>query len=229
MKRATGFTCLAFIVLGLIQILSPRLEAQGRSTNIDNQPRDGVCFYMDEDYRGNRLCVNAGESQRNVGDRYNDQISSIQVFGRAQVVVYENDNFSGASRTFTGDVPNLRDWNDRITSFQVAEDRQYGARQSDRQYEGQYGGRGSSNKPRNGACFYMDEDYRGNSFCLNTGESQRNVQGRYNDQISSVRVFGGARVVAYENENFSGARRTIAGDVPNLGNFNDKITSIEMK
>ena len=319
MKRALGFAYLALIVLGLIHVLSPRLEAQNRIRNGSNQPRDGACFYLDADYRGDSFCMNAGESRRNVEDRYNDKISSVRVFGRAQVIVYEHENFGGASRTFTGgvsnlqdwndkitaiqvqydrtgfsgsgnepqngacfyldadyrgekfcvnsdesqrnlgeryndrissirifgraevtvyddenfngsrqtfrqDVPNLRDWNDRITSFQVTGG-QYGG-----QYEGQYGGRGSGYEPRNGACFYLDADYRGDSFCMNAGESRRNVEDRFNDKISSVRVFGRARVVVFEHENFGGASRTITGGgASNLGNFNDKITSIEVR
>jgi hypothetical protein len=219
MKRALGFAYLALIVLGVIHTLSPWLEAQSRIRNKSNQPRDGACFYMDADYRGDSFCINAGESRRNVGDRYNDKISSVRVFGGAQVIVYEHENFGGASRTFTGDVSNLRDWNDKITSFQV----------TGGQYGGQYGGRGSGYEPRNGACFYLDADHRGDSFCMNTGENLRNVEDRFNDKISSIRVFGRARVVVYEHENFGGASRTFARDVSNLGNFNDKITSIEVR
>jgi len=313
MKRALGFAYLALFVLGLIHVLSPRLEAQNRIGNGSNQPRDGACFYLDAGYRGDSFCMNAGESRRNVEDRFNDKISSVRVFGRARVVVYEHENFGGARRTITGGVSNLQDWNDRITAVQVESDRMgfsgsesqngvcfyldadyrgekfcvngdesqqnlgehyndrissiqifgraevtvydnenfNGSRQTFRQdvpnlrnwndrissfqvtggqYEGQYGGSGGGYEPRNGACFYLDADYRGDSFCINSGESRRNVEDRFNDKISSVRVFGRARVVVYEHENFGGASRTIAGGgVPNLGDFNDKITSIEVR
>ena len=74
---------------------------------------------MDADYRGEQFCVNSNESQRNLGERYNDRISSIRIFGRAQVTVYENENFNGSRQTFRQNVPNLRDWNDRITSIEV--------------------------------------------------------------------------------------------------------------
>jgi len=115
MKRALGFAYLALIVLGLIHILSPRLEAQNNS----NQPRDGACFYMDSDYRGDSFCMNAGEDLRNLEARFNDKISSIRFFGRARVVVHEDESFRGDSRTFTGDVSNLGNLNDRITSIEV--------------------------------------------------------------------------------------------------------------
>ena len=119
MKRALGFAYLALIVLGLIHTLSPRLEAQNRARNRGNQPRDGACFYLDADYRGDSFCMDGGESQRNVEDRYNDKISSIRVFGRAQIVVYENENFGGASKTFSRNVSDLGNFNDRITSIEV--------------------------------------------------------------------------------------------------------------
>jgi hypothetical protein len=220
MKRVIGRAYLALLVLSLMQILSPQLEAQNRNRNRNNQPRDGACFYMDADYRGEMFCASNGESQRNVGERYNDRMSSIRIFGRAEVTIYDDENFGGARQTFSQDVPNLGNWNDRVTSFRVADGRQYG---------GQFGGQGRDNEPRNGACFYMDGDNRGDSFCMNAGESKRNLGDRFNDKISSVRVFGRARVVVYENENFGGASKAFARDVSNMGNFNDKISAIEVK
>jgi len=239
MKRALRFAFLALIVLVVIHILSPRVEAQIRSRNRSDQPREGACFYMDAGYRGESFCVNTNESQPNLGGRYNDRISSIRIFGRSEVTVYVDDNFNGSRQTFRQDVPNLRDWNDRISSFQVTGGQyggqdagQYGGRDTG-QYggrdTGQYGGRGRGYEPRNGACFYIDAGNRGDSFCLNAGENLQRVEDRFNDQISSIRIFGRARVIVYEHENFGGARRTFGRDVSNLGNFNDKISSIEVR
>ena len=59
------------------------------------------------------------ENLRKVEDRFNDRISSIRVFGRAQGIVYEHENFGGASRTFVGDVSNLESLNNKITSIDV--------------------------------------------------------------------------------------------------------------
>jgi len=223
MKRAVGLAYLALIVMGSIHISSSELQAQSRGRNRNDQMQNGACFYTDADYRGEEFCVNGNESQRSLGGRYNDRISSIRIFGRSQVTVYVDENFNGSSRTFSQDVPNLRDWNDRISSFQVTGGQ---FRQRD---PGQREGRGSGYEPRNGACFYIDADYRGDSFCLNSGQSLRSVENRFNDQISSIRIFGRARVVVYEHENFGGTRRAFARDVSDLGNFNDTITSIEVK
>lgn len=184
---------------------------------IGYEPREGVCLYADENYRGESFCLNAGESQHNVGRRYNDRFSSLRLFGGARITVYDDADYGGGQRTFTANVPNLRDWNDRITSFQVQGSR------------GPFGNQSIGYEPRDGACFYTDENYRGEGFCMNAGESLRNVQDRFNDRISSIRVFGGARAVIYENENFSGASRRVDRDVSNLGNFNDRLTSIEVR
>lgn len=91
-------------------------------------------------------------------------------------------------------------------------------------------GRWGGNVPRNGVCFFTDADYRGDSFCAGKNESMDYVGGRYNDRISSIRVFGNARVIVYEHDNFDGDRHLITRDVPNLaGKFNDKISSFQVQ
>jgi len=215
MKRALGFAYLALFVLGLMHTLSFRLEAQNLIQNRSDQLRDGACFYRDADYRGDSFCMSAGENLRNLEKGFNDKISSIRVFGRAQVNVYEHENFGGASRTFTGDVSNLQDWKDKITAIQVQYDR--------------IGFSGSGNEPQNGACFYRDADYRGDSFCMNAGENLRNLEKGFNDEISSIRVFGRAQVIVYEHENFGGASKTFTGDVSNPRDWKDKITAIQVQ
>src|SRR5512136_971767 len=119
MKRSLGFAVMFLITSGLIHAFSPRLEAQSRNRISTNQPRNGACFYMDADYRGENFCMEAGASQQNVGDRYNDKISSIRVFGGVQVIVYQDDNFSGERRTFNRSVSNLGSFSDKITSIEV--------------------------------------------------------------------------------------------------------------
>ena len=228
MKRAIGFTFWTLIALSLSQMLSPRLEAQsGGLWNDNNRPREGVCFYTDMNYRGENFCVSGNESLQSVGDRYNDKISSIRIFGRAVVTVYENGNFNGSRRTISQDVPTLGTWSDRITSFQVVGERQYEG-QYDRQSRGPYGGQGSGNEPREGVCFYKDANYRGENFCVGGNESMQSVGDRYNDEISSIRIFGRAQVTVYENSNFNGSRRTFSQDVPSLGNWGDRITSFQV-
>ena len=50
---------------------------------------------------------------------------------------------------------------------------------------------GRPNAPRSGACFYRDANFQGDYFCLRAGESVDAVPNDMNDQISSIRTFGG--------------------------------------
>ncbi|HTR67745.1 MAG TPA: DUF3011 domain-containing protein [Terriglobales bacterium] len=74
-----------------------------------------------------------------------------------------------------------------------------------------HGGRWQSG----GACFYKDRDFGGSFFCMRRGEQRESLAG-YGDDISSIRAFGGARVTVFDDRNFSGARQTLGGDVPDL-------------
>ncbi len=65
---------------------------------------------------------------------------------------------------------------------------------------------------------------------MSPGDSQRSLEQRFKDSISSIQVFGNARVIVYEHAGFGGASRTYTSDRSNLaGDFNDKISSIEVK
>jgi hypothetical protein len=219
MKRLSGFAFFIPVVLLFANAVSPRLVAQ---RGPDRQNRDQVCFYTDAYFRGESFCANIGERARDVGDHLNDRISSIRIFGRADVTVFEDVNFGGSRRTFDRDIAYLAEWNDRITSFQIS-----GGDRDSR------GGRGNDDRrerePRNGACFYQDINFSGRSFCLSSGENVRDVGGRINDRISSIRVFGRARVIVFADQNFRGRSQEINRDIPYLKFFNDQITSIAVR
>lgn len=104
-------------VAGLLAASAGVAEAQfGRGT-----PRQGACFYKDANYRGAYFCADAGEELESMPSGANDEISSIRIFGGAEVVVYESRRFRGNSRTFTRDVANLERerLNDKISSVRV--------------------------------------------------------------------------------------------------------------
>lgn len=91
---------------------------------------------------------------------------------------------------------------------------------------------------RGGACFYSDRNFGGNVICLRRGES-RDSLGSMGDQISSIRVFGDARVIVYDDRNFGGARASTRDDVPDLRDWrvrqkrghtwNNRISSIQVQ
>ncbi len=87
----------------------------------ERTPREGACFFEDPDYRGDYFCVRTGESVGYLPDGMNDRISSVQMFGRGEVVIYRDNRFGGRSRRIDRDVRDLRreGWNDRISSLRV--------------------------------------------------------------------------------------------------------------
>jgi hypothetical protein len=215
MKRTCGSYLFILTYMALLLILCPRLEAQNTSWDQGNEPQNGACFYEDADYQGDRFCASAGENRTNVGDRWNDRISSIRIYGGATVTVFQDEDFKRGSQTFRQDVPNLQSWNDRITSYRV---------------EGRQGyGTSSTSEPRVGACFYVDADYQGERFCVGTGDNQPNVGDRWNDRISSIRIYGGATVTVFQDKDFGGDHQTYSQDVPNLRNWNDRMTSYKVE
>jgi hypothetical protein len=87
----------------------------------DRFPDSGACFFRDADYRGEYFCIRAGDDVGRLPDEMNDAISSIRMFGRAEVIVFRDVRFNGGSSRFASNVRNLREegWNDRISSLRV--------------------------------------------------------------------------------------------------------------
>ena len=84
-------------------------------------PSAGVCFYEDINFGGRYFCAPVGEEEGRVPRGTNDEISSLRLFGFAEVIVFRADDMRGDSRRFTSSMRDLRDagFNDRISSFVV--------------------------------------------------------------------------------------------------------------
>ena len=110
-------------VVALVTLAASPLAA-AQQWGRERTPQSGACFFRDADYRGDYFCVRAGEALRAVPDEMNDEISSIRIFGRANVVVFRDVRFEGGSIRFETNVRNLKDesWNDRISSLRVEPD-----------------------------------------------------------------------------------------------------------
>jgi len=110
---------LAWAIGALAMLTAPAVHAQhwGRS----DFPRTGACFFRDSNFRGDYFCLDAGREYSSLSSGMNDQISSIQIFGDADVTVFQDGRFEGRSTRFRGDVRNLKDegWNDRLSSLRV--------------------------------------------------------------------------------------------------------------
>ena len=87
----------------------------------------GACFYKDADYKGEKFCVQKGDRVGQLPRGFNDTISSVRLYGRVSVVVYQSSNFGGPSLRLQDDCANLRSyqvrpghsWNDQISSIEV--------------------------------------------------------------------------------------------------------------
>jgi hypothetical protein len=99
----------------------------GRGHRPDKQLHDVACFFIDANYGGDYFCQGRGSSV-NVPPGFNDKISSIRVFGRADVTIYNDANFGGFSARTRRSIPVLREWrvpnsdknwNNRISSVRV--------------------------------------------------------------------------------------------------------------
>src|SRR6185503_11179231 len=109
-------------------------------------------------------CATAGMASPQITYRMNNRISSIRLFGSAEVTVYQEYNFTGRSRTIGSDLDDLRrgGWNDRITSYRV---RATGRGPND--WSGRWG---RPTTPAAGACFYEHINFEGEYFCVRQGD-----------------------------------------------------------
>lgn len=188
-------------------------------------PQSGACFYEDIDYGGNYFCMTIGTSNPQVTYRMNNRISSIRLFGDAEVTVYLDTNFRGRSRTFGSDVIDLRraGYNDNITSFRVLSTK--------RTLPSWLGRWGRPSTPSSGVCFYEHSNFEGQYFCVREGERVEMVPEGTNDRISSMQLFGGAEITVFRDRDFRGFSQhfgSSARDLRQTG-WNDTISSFRVE
>ncbi|HTZ89293.1 MAG TPA: peptidase inhibitor family I36 protein [Alloacidobacterium sp.] len=88
--------------------------------------------------------------------------------------------------------------------------------------------------PHRGACFYTTAPYRGNRFCVRSGDRLPALPGNIGGNISSVQIFGGASVKLFNDRNFSNGSVTLRHSVSDLRNvpfrnghtWNNRVSSI---
>jgi hypothetical protein len=213
-------------LLALCALLMGSADAVAQIEGRPAPPRNGVCFYDDINYGGDYFCADINATNGLL--EMNDRISSIRVFGNAQVTVYQDRNFAGRSQTFSADISDLRrdGWDDAITSFRVqaAPDRATPS-----------GGRGNRwgrpATPANGACFYENINFEGQYFCARQGESVEMVPEGSNDGISSIRLFGNAEIVVFRDRDFRGGSHWFDASATDLrdSGWNDTISSFRIE
>jgi hypothetical protein len=90
-------------------------------------------------------------------------------------------------------------------------------------------GRDRGRFERGEVCFYEHFNYKGDSFCVKSGEDASWVGDAWNDRISSIKVKGGASVRIFEHADYQGAEATARRSVPQLNKFNDQISSYRVR
>jgi hypothetical protein len=194
---------------------------------------DRVCVYQDIHYEGWAECYGPGDQVPELRG-HNNNISSIRLYGRATITVYDNTNFRGAAAEFESDVPDLgrrillgsKSWSDEIESFEVGS-------QNFRRSPGF----SRVQEPDTGICVFEDANFRGRSQCWDHGTQQNDLArvGNWSDRISSIRLFGQAIVELYRDHGFNGEHLTVDRDIPDLaqvgsnyGNWNDSASSLKV-
>ncbi len=116
-----------FLPLLFLLALSMPLAAQ--QWGHPHPPRAGACFYKNLNFTGDYFCMKPGERFARMAPGFNDSITSIQIFGGAQVRIFNDPNFSGINALADRPINDLRQWrlpqnpnkswNDRISSIAV--------------------------------------------------------------------------------------------------------------
>jgi hypothetical protein len=91
---------------------------------------------------------------------------------------------------------------------------------------------GRPTAPRSGACFYRDANFQGDFFCVNAGDEIEALPGNMNDEISSIRTFGGdVEVMVFQSRRFDGRSERFDGNVRNLKDegWNDRLSSLQVR
>jgi hypothetical protein len=116
MKRVMVIGCLA-AAASLTGVSTASAQRWGREA----VPRSGVCFYEDINFGGRYFCTSVGDSTPRVPSNMNDRISSVRVFGNADVTLYRDPNFQGQTRVIDSNIADLRStgFNDRMSSYRV--------------------------------------------------------------------------------------------------------------
>jgi len=222
--------------------LAPQLSAAPQFGRDRGRNAERVCVFRDIQYQGVEQCFNPGDSVATL-QSLNGQASSIRIYGRATVTVWDETNFRGHTTVFASSVPDLgqvrlesKSWSDRIQSLQVSAGGAFGPRNGPL-----YGG---PQPPPNqqlseGVCVYEDRNFQGRSQCWTGNEDLSDLGrvGNWSDRISSIRLFGRTAAVVYRDIGFRGASIVVDRDIPDLSqvggngfrNWAHQISSIEIE
>lgn len=159
------------------------------------KPRDGACFYTDKQFRGEMFCAQIGEDLSNLPHNFNDRIRSIQVFGRTEVVFFNDAGYKGANGRTRDDVPDLsqwklptapeKNWSARISSIRLYQNGGDRWGDNDRDHDRDDQGR---DRDRPGMWYEADDAPRINTIECSAGMSQDRQWCAFSSPVYRVRV-----------------------------------------
>jgi hypothetical protein len=250
MRKLNGILWLSLLLVAVTPLGARTRPQFGRN---DNRSGDRVCVYQNSNFQGWEECFRPGDEVSDLNTHGNN-ISSIRVYGNAIITFYDGRNFQGPSAQVNsemrdlsqlnaGGFANRQSWNDRIESFRVTSPN-YRAPQPDTVFrnddrrdnrrDDRFGGR----REPDSVCVYEDTDFRGRVECFDAGRDVSDLgrSGDWSDRISSIRIIGNGRAVAYLDIRYQGERLLIDQDIPNLSHlrlrngrtWDNQISSLEV-
>ena len=89
--------------VALVMLLTAQAVSAQPRWGRERVPNQGACFYEHADYRGDYFCVRQGDRVTSLPRDLGDEISSVRVFGNAEVTVFRDQNLRGRSARFISD------------------------------------------------------------------------------------------------------------------------------
>lgn len=90
---------------------------------VDDEEEDEdpeVCFYKSKNFQGSALCTEPGDSDDSLPGAWDNNISSIEVFGGAEVLVCRDEDLEGTCANITSSKKSLpASLDNRISSYEV--------------------------------------------------------------------------------------------------------------
>jgi len=86
--------------------------------------RQTATMFENFNYGGKQIMAEVGASVADLDDQMqskgmNDKVSSLKVDFGGELILYEDKNFKGKSKSFVQDTPNLGDFNDKMSSYKM--------------------------------------------------------------------------------------------------------------
>jgi len=173
-------------------------------------------LYTDCNFKGNKLSLLPGRYTGAELGMFRRTVGSLQLPGGFSIKVFEGENFTGATETYSSGVDCISySWRNRISSM-IVEDR------------GNWGSNG--NTTVNELILYTDAGYKGQSVNLLPGtySTMAAANGFPEKALSSIQIPQGYRVVLYDQPNLRGKSITLTASRSSfiMSGWNDRAASI---